>query len=84
MSPRRLLALVVVVIVLVTFVQPARAEALEPTVIILIVSGAIVLVAVIAVVIIANVMEHRRGIRTRVDEGPVLVVWQGPAPLESP
>ena len=74
MTLRRLLAVVMLVVVLVTFVRPAQAEALEPTVIILIISGAIVVVAVLAVLIIANVAEHRRGIRTQEQQrGPLVV-----------
>ena len=85
MTFRRLLTILVLVVVLVTVVRPARAEALEPTVIILIISGAIVLVAVLAVLIIANVSEHRRGIRTEEPpRGPVIVAWQAPATAESP
>jgi uncharacterized membrane protein YozB (DUF420 family) len=79
MTPRRLLAVVMLVMVLVTFVRPAQAEALEPMTIILIVSGAIVVVTLLAVLIISNVEEHRRGIRTQSDEGLLLLVWQPPA-----
>ena len=78
MTPRRLLAVVMLVVVLVTFVRPAQAEALEPMTIILIVSGAIVVVTLLAVLIISNVEEHRRGIRTQNDEGLLLLVWQPP------
>ena len=84
MRLRRLLALILVVTVLVTFVQPARAEALEPTLIVLIVSAGIVVVTLIAFLIIANVTEYQRGTRPRVEDGPVLVVWHGPLPVESP
>ncbi|OLC01334.1 MAG: hypothetical protein AUH30_00285 [Candidatus Rokubacteria bacterium 13_1_40CM_68_15] len=85
MTLRRLLAVVMLVVVLVTFVRPAQAEALEPTVIILIISGAIVVVAVLAVLIIANVAEHRRGIRTQEQQrGPLVVAWQPPTTVESP
>src|SRR5262249_45014998 len=85
MTLRRLLTILVLVVVLVTVVPPARAEAVERTRLILTVSGAIGLVAVLAVLIIANVTEHRRGIRTgEPPRGPVIVAWQAPAAAESP
>ena len=83
MTRRRLFAVVVLAVLLITFVRPARAEALEPTIVILIVSGAIVVVTLIAVLIIANVTEHRRGIRTQDEDAPVLLAWQ-PAGTQSP
>ena len=83
MTTRRGLVILLVVILLVTFVRPARAEALEPTLILLIVSGAIVVVALLAVLIIANVTEYRRGTRTQTDDGPVVVAWRAPM-TESP
>ena len=58
MKPFRLLALVLAVVFLVVIVQPARAEALEPTVIILIASAAIVVLALIVVVVVANLAER--------------------------
>jgi hypothetical protein len=57
----RLVALVLAVVLTVVLVQPARAEALEPTTIILIASAAVAVVLVIAVVIIANIYDTQQG-----------------------
>jgi hypothetical protein len=45
---------------IVMVVRPARAEALEPVLISIIISGAVVVVALVAILIIANVAEGRR------------------------
>ena len=49
-----------VAVLLATVVQPARAEAMDPILISLAISGAIVVVALIAILIIANASEGRR------------------------
>ena len=60
-STFRLIALVVLIAVAGTVVQPARAEALEPMTILTIAGVAIGVVLIIAVVIIANVRERQSG-----------------------
>jgi hypothetical protein len=57
----RFVALVLAVVLTVVLAQPARAEALEPTTILLIAGAAVAVVLVIAVVIIANLYEHQQG-----------------------
>ena len=47
-------------VLLATVAQPARAEAMDPILISLAISGAIVVVALIAILIIANASEGRR------------------------
>jgi heme/copper-type cytochrome/quinol oxidase subunit 2 len=54
------LCVVLVAVLLATVAQPARAEAMDPILISMIVSGAIVVVALIAILIIANASEGRR------------------------
>ena len=83
MSWRRSLAIVLLVVMIVTLARPARAEALEPTTIILIVSGAIVLVAVLVVLIVANVTDYQRRGRAENTDGPPLVL-AGTVAAESP
>jgi hypothetical protein len=51
---------VLLAMLLVMVVRPARAEALEPVFISMIVSAAIVVVALVAILIIANMSEGRR------------------------
>ena len=65
-------------------VQPARAEALEPMFISLIVGGAVVVLVLVAILIIANVTEGRQRTGQAVPEPVVsLVALQTPA-SESP
>jgi heme/copper-type cytochrome/quinol oxidase subunit 2 len=55
------ICVLLVAVLLATVAQPARAEAMDPILISLIVSGAIVVIALIAILIIANASEgHRR------------------------
>jgi heme/copper-type cytochrome/quinol oxidase subunit 2 len=54
------ICVLLVAVLLATVAQPARAEAMDPILISLAISGAIVLVAVIAILIIANASEGRR------------------------
>ena len=61
MSTFKLIALVLLVAIAGTLVQPARAEALEPMTIMTIVGVAVLVVTVIVVVIIANVRDRQRG-----------------------
>jgi uncharacterized membrane protein YozB (DUF420 family) len=58
---KRIAAILVLVVVLVTAVQPTRAEAFEPTTVMLLVGGAVVIIALVAVLVIANIRERQRG-----------------------
>ena len=73
---------VVLAVLLVMFVQPARAEAMEMIFISLIISGAIVVVVLIAILIIANVEGDSPRRRSSQVEPPThpLVVFEIPAP----
>jgi hypothetical protein len=71
----KFVCVVLLVTVLVLVVKPARAEALDPILISLIVSGAIVVVALVAILIIANMSEgRRRGAETEPAPATQLVV----------
>jgi hypothetical protein len=59
---------------LVMVVRPARAEALEPVFISMIVSGAIVVIVLVAILIIANVSEGRRRSSEKMPEGAAPLV----------
>jgi hypothetical protein len=54
------LCVLLVAVLLATVAQPARAEAMDPILISLAISGAIVVVAIIAILIIANASEGKR------------------------
>jgi hypothetical protein len=54
------ICVLLVAVLLATVVQPARAEAMDPILISLAISGAIVVIAIIAILIIANASEGRR------------------------
>lgn len=71
---KKLATILVLVAVLVTAVQPARAEAFEPTTVLLIIGGVAVVIALVAVLVIANVREHQRGEAAVTPEAPPLVV----------
>jgi hypothetical protein len=57
----KLIALVLLVVVGFVTLQPAPAEAIEPTAVLLIVGVGIAVIIIVAVVIIANVREGQRG-----------------------
>ena len=61
MSATRLIAILLLVTVSVVLLQPARAEAIEPNVILLIVGAGVAVLIIVVVVIIANVREGQRG-----------------------
>ena len=61
MSTVKLIALVLLVAVAATLLQPARAEAIEPMTVIAIVSVAVGVLIIIAVVVIANVRDRQKG-----------------------
>jgi hypothetical protein len=54
------ICVLLVAVLLATVAQPARAEAMDPILISLAISGAIVVVAIIAILIIANASEGKR------------------------
>jgi heme/copper-type cytochrome/quinol oxidase subunit 2 len=54
------ICVLLVAVLLATVAQPARAEAMDPILISLAISGAIVVIAIIAILIIANASEGRR------------------------
>ncbi len=58
-------------------VQPARAEAMDPMTIITIAGAAVLVVAIIAVVVIANVRDEQRGASL---ETPTVIVPMAYAP----
>ena len=74
-STFKLIALVVLVAVAATLVQPGRAEALEPTTIITIVGAAVLVVTIIVVVIIANMRERQRGEALEPASAPTVVAY---------
>jgi len=82
---KRFVCIVLMAALMMTLVKPARAEAMDPNVILIIVGAGIAVIAVIAVIIIANASEGRR--RTAAASlaagGPTVVVWQTAA-VESP
>jgi type VI protein secretion system component VasK len=61
MTPGRLVTLIVLVVFAAVTLQPAPAEALEPTTVLLIVGGAVIVVALVALLVIANIRERQRG-----------------------
>ncbi len=61
MKLRRLLALIVLVAFAVVTLQPTPAEAIEPTTMLLLIGGAVIVVALVALLVIANIREHQRG-----------------------
>ncbi len=69
----KLATILILVAVLVTAVQPARAEAFEPTTVLLIAGGVAVVVALVAVLVIANVREHQRGEAAVAPDAPRLI-----------
>ena len=72
MGTFKLIALVVLVAVAATLVQPGRAEALEPTTIITIVGAAVLVVTIIVVVIIAK---RQRGEALEPPSAPTVVAY---------
>ncbi len=81
MSTVKFLAFVVLVVFAATVVQPARAEALDPTIAISLGAIAIGLVTIIAVVVIANVRDSQSG--SAGEEGAPAVVASDPVPAQA-
>ena len=72
----KLIALVVLIAVTGTVLQPARAEAMEPMTVLTIVGVAVGVIIIIAVVVIANIRERQTG-----EAGdPVLIALETRAP----
>jgi hypothetical protein len=63
MTLRQALVALLVAALLVMAVHPARAEALEPNIILLVVSAGVVVLVILAYLIIANAESYRRGDR---------------------
>ena len=84
MTFKRFVCIVLLVALTAVVVQPARAEAMDPNLILILVGVGIAVVAVIAVVIIANASEGRRrsAEATTAAGGPTLVVFH--TAVESP
>ena len=72
----KLIALVVLIAVTGTVLQPARAEAMEPMTVLTIVGVAVGVILIIAVVVIANMRERQ----TREAGDPVLIALETRAP----
>ena len=73
-----MIALVVLVVVAATLVQPGKAEAIEPMTVMTIVGAAVLVVLVIAVVIIANVRESQ----TAADRSEAMVIAFEPGAVQ--
>ena len=69
MNTFKLIALIVVIAVAGTVLQPARAEAIDPMTAITIAGAAVVVITVIVIVVIANMRDRQRGDA----EGPIAV-----------
>jgi len=73
-----MIALVLLVVVAATLVQPGKAEAIEPMMVMTIVGAAVVVVLIIAVVIIANVREGQGS----ADRGEAVVIAFEPGAVQ--
>jgi uncharacterized membrane protein len=82
---KRFVCVLLLVTLIAVIAKPARAEAMDPQLILIIAGVAIVVVAVIAVVIIANASEGRRRSAelSTAAGGPAVVVFRT-TPVESP
>jgi hypothetical protein len=77
----RVLALALVVVLLVTFATPAKAEAIEPLTILAIVGAALIVVVLIVYLVVANVEGDK--MRSQAPELPVYAL-PGPVAAEEP
>jgi NADH:ubiquinone oxidoreductase subunit 6 (subunit J) len=87
-SALKLIALILVVVVTATVVQPARAEAMDAMTVLAIVGAAVGVALIIAVVVIANVREKQTGGSAALDdsavvEPPLAAVVQPPVAVAS-
>jgi len=78
----RVLALVLAVVLLVTFATPAKAEALEPMTIIAIAGAAVLVLVLVVYLVVANVEGPRLERRGLAEQS--YVVMAVPAPSENP
>jgi hypothetical protein len=72
----KLIALIVLIAVAGTLVQPGRAEAIEPMTIITIVGAAVLVVTIIVVVVIANMRDRQRGEAAEPQAEPLVLVFE--------
>jgi hypothetical protein len=79
MLTRQAVLIVLIVALLVAAVQPGRAEAIEPTTLILIAGAGVVVLVIVAYLVIANIDSSRRSAEGQPDEAPVLVALVTPA-----
>jgi hypothetical protein len=77
MTTGQLLTLIVLIAFAVVTLQPAPAEAFEPATVLLIIGGVVIVVALVALLVIANVRERQRG-EAAVPSPPDLLVVQAP------
>ena len=77
MSTFKLIALIVLIAVAGTVVQPGRAEAIDPMAVGAIAGVAVVVVAVIVIVVIANVRDRQRGESAVPMAEPIVVALDG-------
>ena len=73
MTSRQVLALVLVVTLVIMAVQPARAEALEPLMIVAIVGAGVVVLILALYVVVASVSESRHAAQAAPEDGMALV-----------
>ena len=85
MTFKRFVCIVLLTTLIAVAVRPARAEAMDPQLILIIVGAGIAVVALIVVVIIANASESRRrsAAATTAASGPTIMVFETTA-IESP
>ena len=79
----KLISVLVLVVFALTLVQPAKAEAMEPTTVIAIVGVAIALIAIIVVVVIANTRDRQTGDEASVPRDSVPLVLASAGSVES-
>ena len=78
MTYKRWLTLIVLVAFTAMVAQPAPAEAFEPTTVMLIVGGVVIVVALVALLVIANVRERQRGEAEAPTAPPGVLLVQAP------
>jgi hypothetical protein len=83
-TARQLLVVLLVVAVLVAGFRPARAEAMDPLIIVAIAGAAVLVVVIIGVVVIANMEGHKRAELAPATPGPTLVAYVAPVSPDAP
>ena len=85
MSLKRFVCILLLITLTAVFVKPARADAMDPNVILIIVGAGIAVVGLIAILIIANAAEgRRRSAALSTAEGGLPVVVFHTTAVESP